>query len=115
MEQEQNTVPGLMLEAIRKREYPGLPPAEGLEQAAQKYPSLYDAHTRAVQRGEVAPVPVQKAEPPSQRDKIWIEITKRAAPIAAAQGISQPEAVVKVVLETPEGEQLYRAYRAARP
>jgi hypothetical protein len=112
---EHNTVPGLMLEAIRKREYPTLPPAEGIEKVAQQYPAMWDAHVRAVQRGQIAPAPVQKAEPPSKRDEAWAAITKRAAPIAAAQGISQEEAVIKCVLETPEGEQLYRAYRAARP
>jgi hypothetical protein len=114
MEQEQNTVPGLMLEAIRKREYPDLPRAEGIEKVAQRYPNMWDAHRRQVQKGQVAAVsvPVQKAEPLSERDQVFAAIMKRATDLAATKNITKERALVDLTEADPS---LYQAYLDAKP
>src|SRR5258705_7710444 len=104
-----NPVAGLILEQIVKREYPDLPHAEGLEKVVQRYPTLWDAHTRQVQKGQVAAVsvPVQKAEPLSERDKIFAGVFQRAKVRAAQAGVTTEKAIMDILAEEPEIYQRY--------
>jgi hypothetical protein len=110
-----------MANRLREESRVPLTNEQAIVKAIDRYPNLAALYDEGHRRGD-APEELMPAAPPTpvvkaglSKAEVDAEIRKRAAPIAAAQGITMDQAVVKVVCDTPEGKQLYQAYCDARP